>query len=57
MVYGEKTMPVGAGVRIAQLLLLPCLKGKAAPICRTGRFGSTGKRYLGKQSSVMKEVN
>jgi dUTPase len=42
MGYVKKEMQIDPGDRIAQLLFL-YIKGKAAPVERTGAFGSTGK--------------
>ena len=39
-------MQIETGDRIAELLLLPYFKGKAAPICKTGHFGNTGKKIF-----------
>ena len=38
----KKIMQIKAGEKTAQLLLLPYLKGKTAPVNRTGGFGNTG---------------
>ena len=43
MAYVKRELQFNTGDRIAQLLLFPYIKGKAAPVERTGGFGSTGK--------------
>ena len=43
MAYVKKEMQIDTGDSIAQLLLIPYITGKAAPVERTGAFGSTGK--------------
>ena len=43
MAYVNREMQFNTGDRIAQLLLFPYIKGKAAPVERTGGFGSAGK--------------
>lgn len=39
----EREKQFNTGDRIAQLLLFPYIKGKAAPVERTGGVGNTGK--------------
>ena len=46
MAYVKRELQFNTGDRIAQLLLFPYTKGKAAPVERTGGFGSTGKHVL-----------
>ena len=43
MAYVNREMQFNTGDRIAQLLLFPYIKGKAAPVERTGGFGYIGK--------------
>lgn len=54
MAYVKRTMQIEGGDRIAQLLLLPYLKGKAGPICRTGGLGSTEEKVFGKLLLTMR---
>lgn len=41
-------MQFTTSARIVQMLLFPYIKGKADPVGRPGRFGSTEKRILAK---------
>jgi len=49
--YVKKEMQMDAGVRIAQLLFFPYIRGKPAPTEEWGAFGSIGK-YLFWQTAV-----
>ena len=44
----KKEMQIEAGDKIVQLSLFPYIKGNAAPIERTGAFGSTGRHVFWK---------
>lgn len=46
MAYVKRELQFNIGDRIAQLPLFSYIKGKAAPVERTGEFGSTGKCIL-----------
>lgn len=46
LAYAKRPTQIEASDRIAQLLLLPYLKGKAAPICRTGGLRSPVKKVF-----------
>ena len=46
MISVTKSIEFNKGQRIAQLLLLPYIKQAAAPVKRTGGFGSTGKNVF-----------
>lgn len=46
--YIKRVMQFTTSDRIVQLLLFPYIKGKADPVGRPGRFGSTEKRILAK---------
>nr|KAF6466093.1 hypothetical protein HJG63_011395 [Rousettus aegyptiacus] len=48
MVSVSMTTQIAPGERFAQILLLPYVQGKAAPVRRTGGFGLQGNRYSGK---------
>ena len=43
MASEEKTVQTEARDRVAQLLSLPCFRGKPAPVNRTGGFKNTRK--------------
>lgn len=44
MDYMKRTIQTEARDKIAQLFILPYFKGKAAPICRIGRFEILGRK-------------
>jgi hypothetical protein len=48
--YIKREMQFNTGDRIAHLLLFPYIKGKTAPVARTGEFKSAGKHVLASSS-------